>query len=99
VTDEVSAALTAHIEGMASIADLEKVLGTKPPVRHDLYVCRDQALGPSIIARYGDEGANYKSLPSVVVDGVADPELNLGFKLALEAGHIPMCGVTEDDDD
>jgi len=95
----VASALTAHVEGEASLADLNKSLGVKSTETWDLYVC-DKAhsmLGPSIIARSGHDGPDYKSAPHGYV--TMDPELTLGLKLAREAGHIPMCGVTEDDGD
>lgn len=82
VTDEVVAALTAHVEGSASIADLNKALGVKPPEVWDLYVCtKKAALKASIIARYGNDAPEYKSSPAFYAAG-PDPELSLAFKLA-----------------
>ena len=97
---ESAAALTAHIDGEASIADLNKALGVKPPEVWDLYVCDKQGvapLGPSIIARCSDEGSHYKSAPAWHAGN--DPELRVGFDLAKAAGLIRFCGVTGDEDD
>jgi len=64
VTDEVADLLTAHVDGTASIADLNKALGVKPTETHDLYVCeKKESLGPSVIARYGSIEHAYKSAP------------------------------------
>lgn len=106
VTDEVCAALTAHIEGKATLKDLTQALGTKPPEVWDLYVCGRVAstLGPSLIARYGHAGPGYKSMPASIAEKLGDPfendeEIALALKLAKSAGLIPMCGVTGDVDD
>lgn len=81
VTDEVADILTAHVEGTASIADLNKALGVKPPEIHDLYVCAKQGLlGPTVIARFGDLGHEYKSAP--IKYATDDHELNEAAKLA-----------------
>ena len=82
VTDEVSAALTAHIEGEASIADLNKALGVKPPEVWDLYYCAKSAsspLGGSAIARASDHGPDYKSVPLFYAS--KDPELSVVFDI------------------
>lgn len=81
VTDEVAAALTAHVEGTASIADLNKALGVKPPEVWDLYYCEegDWSHGGSGIARWGDDGPNYKSEPLPYC--VGDPELAVAHKM------------------
>lgn len=82
VTDDVAVALTAHVEGFMSIADLNKALGVMPPEVWDLYVCtKKTALKASIIARWGDDAPDYKSAPAFYADG-PDPELSLAFKLA-----------------
>ena len=83
VTDEVAEALTAHIEGTASIADLNKALGVKPSVTWDLYVCKKEGpLGYSVIARYGSDPSANKSAPIKLVS--SDPELGQAAKLAAQ---------------
>ena len=49
-----------------------RFLGTIPSANHgtvDLYVCTNDAdpLGPSLIARFGDEGPDYASQPEKIV--------------------------------
>lgn len=90
VTEQVSSALTAQMPDFVSIADVNEVLGQKPPEIWDLYVCAKQpvnSLGPSIIARYGHNGSDNKSAPACYAS--KDPGLALGFKFANKAGLIP----------
>lgn len=90
VTDEVSAALTAHIEGEASIADLNKALGVKPPEVWDLYYCASKgapSLGGSIIARTSNNGPDYKSAPLFYCN---DPELAIGYGMVKSLGIGPF---------
>ena len=85
VTDEVASALTAHVEGTASIADLHKALGVKPPEVWDLYFCKKGRAWPTVIARCGDEGGNYKS---GITAALYDTELALALKLARSRGLV-----------
>lgn len=96
VTDEVVAALTAHIEGKATLADLHRELGVRPTEVHDLWFCPQKGM-PTVIARYGDEGHEYKS-GLIFADGT-DPELTKAAELARALGLIPICGVTDKDDE
>lgn len=43
----------------------------------DLYVCEDvgQPQGPSIIARYGNDGPEYTSVPRRFISATSDPSL------------------------
>jgi len=57
---------------------------------HDLYVCPgDTLMGTSLIARYGDDGPDYKSTPAYIVKEIAvndllnaDPHLAAALGLA-----------------
>ena len=97
VTDEVAAALTAHIEdGKASIADLHAAIGMKPAECFDFYFC-DKADGiMTVIARYGSDGESYKS---GLLAAEHDEDLKLALKLAQARGLLPICGVTDADDE
>lgn len=101
VTDEVVSALTRHIEN-PSLADLHRELRTKPSEFFDLYFCTKQGENlPTVIARYGDDPDEYKS-GIRFGDGSTEPvdeELALAVKLARKMGLLPICGVTDKDDE
>lgn len=91
VTDEVASALTAHVEGKASIADLNKALGVKPPEVLDLYYCTEKGiptLGGSAIARHGDDGPDYRSAPLRYAAAV--PDLAIVFDMVKSLGLGPF---------
>jgi len=101
VTDKVVSALTRHIES-PSIADLHREMGVKPSEFFDLYFCnkQDNRL-PTVIARYGDKPEDYKS-GLRFGDGRVQPvdeELALAVKLARKLDLLPICGVTDKDDE
>ena len=51
---------------------------TAPPTQIvDLYVCRDNCgdAGDAVIARYGDDGPEYTSAPTILVDRVDNQAL------------------------
>jgi len=83
VVSAVSEALLAHINGFKSIADLNKALDQRPTEHYDLYFCEQGTPGtpglPTVIARYGDDGPDYKS---GMVAAQVDAELRLALKLA-----------------
>lgn len=97
VTDDVAAALTEHVldeggmlTGTATIADLNKAMGVKPPEVFDLYFCQkggNPGLNSTVIARYGDEGHEYKS---GVIFHARDPDLGLAYRLARKLGLLPV---------
>lgn len=47
--------------------DCDKCVHLGPFQMYDLYLCPKQALGPSVIARYGSEGPDYTSSPVKLV--------------------------------
>ena len=85
VTDEVCDALTAHIEGEASIADLHEALGVLPLDVHDLYLCHE-GRKPRVIARYNDTPTGFKYAD--VGFGSRDPELAKAEELAGSLGLL-----------
>lgn len=61
---------------------------------HDFYYCPDKVLGGSYIARFGDDGPEYSSMPGKVLETVAnDP--NLQGSMVLMAYHLRMRGLVE----
>ncbi len=52
-------------------------------------VCTRWGLRSTVIARYGDEGPEYKSGTIFATTG-ADPELALAYKLARKLGLLPV---------
>ncbi len=65
-----------------------RYLGTlaTPEGRTDLYICvGGEEVGPSVIARFGDEGPDYSSMPESMVDDRARVELQVAKALARDA--------------
>jgi hypothetical protein len=88
VTDAILDALTKHVDGKLSIADLHSNLGVKPAETFDLYFCMSGTPGhewPTVIARYGNDGPDYKS---GLFAADTDPELSLAKKLAEKLGLV-----------
>jgi len=83
VTQKVGDAMLSHIQsGFVSIADLHKAIGVRPSIHYDLYFCSKGLPGakfPTVIARFGNEGPDYKS---GLVAAEHDDELALALKLA-----------------
>ncbi len=65
-----------------------RYLGTlaTPEGRTDLYRCDGgPTVGASLIARFGDEGPDYSSMPESMVDDSARVELRVAKALALDS--------------
>jgi len=43
--------------------------------RHDIYVCETSLLGPTLIARFGNDGPEYCSAPYSLVTPLSNPAL------------------------
>ncbi len=76
-----------HSEPKFTHVHCEHCVFLGPDNGHDLYFCPQPSLGmPTVIARYGDDGRDYKSgLPLADVD----PELGYARARAREKGLLP----------
>lgn len=65
--------------------DCEKCVPLGRESDHDLYFCEQGGMGPTLIARWGDEGPDYKS--GMVLAGI-DNEITRALDLAIGMGLL-----------
>ena len=58
--------------------------------RYDIYLCASAMGGPDVVARYGSDGPEYRSVPLEVLNSMRDPsDLWVGVRHLLEKKERP----------